>query len=118
MARVSPCRDRPVPVRPGRARPWIVDAVRKGKRIGVTAQSHKASATCLLPSSIAPARRVNGFASLQKASDDQWCVSQGSTAPTTTRRSTPPSSTANVDVVAGTAWLFARPALDDKLDCW
>lgn len=94
----------------------IVDAVRAGKRIGVTAQSHKAIGN-LLEAIVGRARKEDTRVRvLQKASEEQRCGVVGVSCTDDNKDVDAALLNRDVDVVAGTAWLFARPELEGQLD--
>src|SRR5207248_7052521 len=106
---------------PGAGKTWtgaavIVDAVRRGKRVGVTAQSHKAIGNML--EAVVDRARKEGerVRILQKASEDQRCSTAGVDYADGNKDVDSALENGAVDVVAGTAWLFAREKIDDKLD--
>jgi uncharacterized protein len=106
---------------PGAGKTWtgaalIVDAVRRGKRVGVTAQSHKAIGNLLEAIAAAGAREGKSVRMVQKATDDQRCSADGVVCVEKNPEIDEALNLQTVDVVAGTAWLFARPELDGKLD--
>jgi uncharacterized protein len=106
---------------PGAGKTWtgaavIVDAVRAGRRVGVTAQSHKAIGN-LLEAVVDRARKEGERVRiLQKAGDDQFCGVPGVRCTDDNKEVVAALADGTVDVVAGTAWLFARLDMDATLD--
>jgi uncharacterized protein len=94
----------------------ILDLVRKGKRIGITANSHKVIGN-LLDKTMGEARRIGQVVrAMQKAEERDRCTSQE--VQCTNSSSTVEATLAadEVEVVAGTPWLFARASFPAKLD--
>lgn len=92
----------------------IVELLRNGKRVGVTAMTHKAINNLL--SQVEEVARKCGvkFTGVKKSSKDpeqQFC---GSIIEDTEKNEVATSDT--YQLVGGTAWLFSRPELDRKLD--
>ncbi|MCU1374845.1 MAG: protein of unknown function, putative recB domain, partial [Actinomycetia bacterium] len=94
----------------------IVDAVRRGKRVGVTAQSHSAIGNLLAAIVERAAAEGQPVRILQKASEQQRCTVDGVGCTDKNEEVDGALALQAVDVVAGTAWLFARPELDGTLD--
>ena len=94
----------------------ILDQVRRGRRVGVCATTHRAIAellgqACALAQDAGVELRV-----LQRCDEDELCP-----APAVRRAGSPGEVEAAlrgdaVDVVAGTAWLFSNPGLEGLLD--
>ena len=106
---------------PGAGKTWtgaalIVDAVRRGKRIGVTAQSHSAIGNLLAAVVDRAAAEGQPVRILQKATEAQRCDVDGVRCTDKNGDVDEALALGAVDVVAGTAWLFARPELDATLD--
>jgi predicted RecB family nuclease len=104
---------------PGAGKTWtgaavVVDAVRRGKRVGVTAQSHKAIGNLL--AEIVRHAGAEPVRIVQKASEQQWCGDDGVRCVDDNREIDSLLGLREVDVVGGTAWLFARKELDGVLD--
>jgi uncharacterized protein len=94
----------------------IVDLVRSGKRVGITGPSHRAIGNLLDEVMKQAAREGITVRAIQKVSDTEQCVSHGVTLAKTNDEVADALHGDEVDVVAGTAWLFARPELADTLD--
>jgi len=94
----------------------ILELVKAGKRVGVTANSHKVIGN-LLDKLMEVARlRVQPVRAIQKADERDRCASkevQCSGSSTTVEMAL---NDGDVDIVAGTTWLFARPTFPAKLD--
>ncbi|MDQ6876731.1 MAG: TM0106 family RecB-like putative nuclease, partial [Candidatus Dormibacteraeota bacterium] len=94
----------------------ILELVKAGKRVGVTANSHKVIGN-LLDKMMEVARlRGQPVRAIQKADDRDRCASkevQCSGNSTTVEMAL---NDGEVDIVAGTTWLFARPTFPAKLD--
>lgn len=106
---------------PGSGKTWtgaalVVDAVRRGKTVGVTAQSHSAIGNLLDAVAERAAEDGQPVRILQKASDAQRCTAEGVRCTEKNAEVDAAIELGALDVVAGTAWLFARPELDAKLD--
>ena len=96
----------------------ILDLVRAGKRVAITAQSHKTISNLLEAVVDAAAEERTVIRAVQKASEDDEHVGHldgvtrvgenGDVAAALAERT--------VDIVAGTGWLFARPELDSAFD--
>src|SRR5438105_2210810 len=94
----------------------ILDLVARGKRVGITANSHKVIGN-LLDKTIGEARRRGQpVRAIQKADPRERCASQE--VQCTNSSSTVEAALAadEVDVIAGTPWLFARASFPAKLD--
>lgn len=91
----------------------IVALIRAGKRIGVASNSHKAINKLLEDvEALANAEGVQ-FCGIKKSSRaDQFLAGSGLIADTTDNNAVTPGH----QLLAGTAWLFAREALDQSLD--
>jgi uncharacterized protein len=92
----------------------IVELVRRGKRVAITAPSHAAITNLLDEVCVRAGEAGVALRALQRAGQDQC-----STAPQVARAEGNAAVVAaldadEVDVVAGTAWLFARPELRDR----
>ncbi|HVS06359.1 MAG TPA: TM0106 family RecB-like putative nuclease [Candidatus Dormibacteraeota bacterium] len=94
----------------------IVDLVRRGKRVGITANSHKVIGNLLDKTMGEARRRGKVVRAMQKADERDRCASQD--VQCTNSSSTVEAALAadEVEVVAGTPWLFARASFPAKLD--
>ena len=86
----------------------ILDLVGAGKRVGVTAQSHKTISNLLEAVVEAASEERVVVRILQKADADDSATSRASAAPASNADVAAALSAGTVDVVAGTGWLFAR----------
>jgi len=90
----------------------ILDLIRQGKKVGVSSNSHKAIGNLL--AEIVKIGREHGtlVRGVQKCSaEDQFFL-----APEITNTTKNPDTLTSFNLVAGTAWLFARPEYDQQLD--
>jgi predicted RecB family nuclease len=94
----------------------IVDLVKQGKRVGITANSHKVIGNLLDKTMGEARRRGQAVRAMQKADERDRCASQE--VQCTNNSSTVEAAVAEdeVEVVAGTPWLFARASFPAKLD--
>lgn len=94
----------------------VVDLVRAGKRVGVTASSHKVIGN-LLDAVMAAAREAGApIRALQKADELQRCRDVDVQCVGSNGQVVDALDGGDVDLVAGTSWLFARPELAGRLD--
>src|SRR5256886_725274 len=94
----------------------ILDLIKKGKRVGITANSHKVIGNLLDKTMPEALRRRQAVRTIQKADERDRCASQE--VQCTNSSSTVEAALAanEVEVVAGTPWLFARASFPAKLD--
>jgi len=94
----------------------IVDLVKQGERVGITANSHKVIGNLLDKTMGEARRRGKVVRTIQKANERDRCGSQE--VQCTNSSSTVEAALAadEVEVVAGTPWLFARASFPAKLD--
>ncbi|MBV9933770.1 MAG: TM0106 family RecB-like putative nuclease, partial [Actinobacteria bacterium] len=118
----SDLRDSYLPVQgpPGSGKTWtatrvIVDLVRQGKRVGITANSHAVIGQLLCQVADEADRAGIDLRAMQKADEEDACGH-----PLVQRASNDEIEAAcgagEVDVVAGTAWLFTRERMFESLD--
>jgi hypothetical protein len=93
----------------------ILDLVHAGKRVAVTAQSHKTISNLLEAIVEAATEERVAIRALQKADADVAPVA-GVTRAGTNAEVAAALTAGAVDIVAGTGWLFARPELDGAFD--
>ncbi len=93
----------------------ILDLVRAGKRIAVTAQSHKTISNLLEAVVAAATEELVAVRPLQKADAGVGPIDGVARAETNQEVATA-LATGMVDIVAGTGWLFARPEFDRAFD--
>ncbi len=93
----------------------ILDLARRGKRVGVTAQSHKTISNILEAVVQAATEESVAVRILQKADSDVGHI-EGVTRVGGNTDVAAAMLAGTVDVVAGTGWLFARPEFDGEFD--
>jgi uncharacterized protein len=91
----------------------IVDLLTKGKRVGVSSNSHKAINTLLKEVEELAAKRKFSFRGVKKCSDDDHRLNGRTIEDVTDNKEVVHGG---YQLIAGTAWLFARPELDQTLD--
>lgn len=94
----------------------IVDLVRAGRRVGITALSHKAIGNLLDEVMRAARQQDVSVRAVQRASENQRCGCPEVERADRKEEVATAVEAGTVDVVAGTAWLFADPRLDERLD--
>lgn len=111
----------PVQGPPGTGKTWagarmILRLVADGKRVGITAFSHKAISNLL--DAVADAADEAGVSvrMLQKANEQQRCQSTDVVVTDAPKDVEAAVDAGEADVVAGTTWLFARAGLLDRFD--
>jgi len=94
----------------------VLDLVRAGRRVGITANSHKVVGNLL--EAVVAAARAEGvpLRAMQKAADHQRCSAPDVVCTGSNTDVVNALDAGDVDVVAGTSWLFARPDLAGRLD--
>ena len=106
---------------PGTGKTWtgarlIVDLMRRGRRVGVTATSHKAIHNLLAEVERAAAEEGMTFRGLKKSSDDDESAYKGTQITNEDDIDAFASAGPDVLLFAGTAWLFAHEKLDGTVD--
>jgi predicted RecB family nuclease len=91
----------------------IVEMLSLGKRVGVASHSHKAINNLLVEVEKVAAARKLTFRGIKKSSYEEQFL-KGSVIEDTTDNET--ATMSGHDLIAGTAWLFARDDLDQQLD--
>ncbi len=106
---------------PGTGKTWtgarlIIDLIRRGKRVGVTATSHKAIHNLL--DEVEKAAKAEGvrFRGLKKAGESEESEYDSASISSTPDTAALANAGADVLLFAGTAWLFAHEALDGTVD--
>jgi hypothetical protein len=94
----------------------IVSLVEAGKRVGITANSHAVITNLLDEIMAASGERGVAVRVIQKAGESEGSVDPAVTVTDDNAVVAGVLDTGQVDVVAGSAWLFARPELSDTLD--
>ena len=92
----------------------IVELLKNGKRVGVTAMTHKAINNLLKEIEKVARKRGVTFTGVKKSSNDPEQQFGGAVIQDTADNADATSD--RYQLVAGTAWLFSRPELDSKLD--
>jgi predicted RecB family nuclease len=94
----------------------ILELVKRGNRIGITANSHKVIGN-LLDKLMAEAKlRGQSVRAMQKADERDRCASPEVQCTGSASTVEMALSDGEIDIVAGTSWLFARPTFPSKLD--
>jgi uncharacterized protein len=107
---------------PGTGKTWtgariVVDLIRRGRRVGVAATSHKAIHNLLDEIERAAAAEGVGFRGLKKSSAGSAETEyEGAFISSIAEPVKFVEASARVQLLAGTAWLFAREDLDGTLD--
>ncbi len=106
---------------PGTGKTWrgarlVVDLIRAGRKVGVSATSHRAIENMLKAIEVAATEMHVVFRGLKKATDDPETRFDGAFISSVTKNDEIEQASDEVRLVAGTAWLFARPGLDASLD--
>ncbi|HEY0832021.1 MAG TPA: AAA domain-containing protein, partial [Candidatus Dormibacteraeota bacterium] len=94
----------------------IVEKLMAGRRVGLTALSHKVITNLLDAVCREAERRGHPLRAIQKAEPDQRCSSAVVQPADTNADVDDAVGAGEVDLVAGTAWLFARHEIEGKLD--
>jgi predicted RecB family nuclease len=91
----------------------VVEMLARGKRVGVSSHSHKAINNLLQAVEAAAMARGLRFRGIKKSSYEEQFL-DGVIIENTTDNSE--AADGGYDLIAGTAWLFAREALDQQID--
>ena len=91
----------------------IIEMLARGKRVGVSSHSHKAINNLLLAVEIAATGRGLRFRGIKKSSYEEQYLNGAMIEDTTDNGE---AAEGGHDLIAGTAWLFAREELDRQLD--
>lgn len=94
----------------------IVDQISAGKRVGVTANSHKVISNLLDGVCSAASEEGVGFKGVQKCSGGEGCDSDLIESEKDNVKFDHKVLGGEYQLVAGTSWALTRPALDQKLD--
>src|SRR5579864_4035643 len=94
----------------------ILDLVSSGRKVGVTATSHKVIGNLLL--AILEASREEGRAvrAMQKCDEHEFCGDSDVEPTTDNGKVLAALASSSVDVVGGTAWLWSRPEMARSID--
>ncbi len=111
----------PVQGPPGTGKTWagartVLRLVAAGKRVGITAFSHKAIGNLLDAVCAAAAESGRPVRILQKAAAHQRCTAEAVDCTTDAAVVESAAAAGEIDVVAGTSWLFARPGMRAAVD--
>ncbi|KRT62939.1 MAG: hypothetical protein XU10_C0018G0051 [Chloroflexi bacterium CSP1-4] len=107
---------------PGTGKTWtgarmILDLVRARRKVGITAQSHKAITNMLIAVDAAAREEGAGFRAIQRCdTGDDGAHLASVTLADDPKEVGPAMRAGRYDIAAGTAWLFARPDMSDALD--
>jgi predicted RecB family nuclease len=106
---------------PGSGKTWtgaaiVVDAVRRGKRVGITAQSHKAIGNLLEGVMRRAADEGVPVRAMQRASEADLCAATGVECAAKNDVVDEALALQTVDIVAGTSFLFSRVEMALKFD--
>jgi uncharacterized protein len=94
----------------------VLELVRQGKRVGITASSHKVIGH-LLDTVMDQARRAGQpLRAIQKADERERCASQEVRCVGSAAEVEDALDAGDADVAAGTPWLYARGGMRDRLD--
>jgi predicted RecB family nuclease len=94
----------------------ILELVKGGNRIGITANSHKVIGNLLDKLMGEASLRGQSIRAIQKADERDRCASPEVQSTGSASSVEMALSDGDVDIVAGTSWLFARPTFPAKLD--
>ena len=112
----------PIQGPPGTGKTWtgarmIVELVREGYRVGITAQAHKAISNLLAETMRAAAGEGLAIRAVQRRdTDDPADLIEGVDLSGSSAEVAQRVGSGAYDVIAGTTWLFARDDLDGALD--
>ena len=108
---------------PGSGKTWagarlVIDLIKQGRRVGIAANSHKAIDNMLHEVEHVAERCGVGFAGIKKVTDDEDGYVSRLTRPCVTSSTKNESCLApEVQLAAGTVWLFSDSALRERFDC-
>jgi len=94
----------------------ILELVKAGKRVGITANSHKVIGNLLDKMMEVARQRGQAVRAIQKADERDRCASKEVQCSGSSTIAETALNDGDVDIVAGTTWLFARPTFPAKLD--
>ena len=94
----------------------ILELIRQGKRVGVTAPSHKVVGKLLEEVCIAAAEQSATFTAIQKAQKHQYCGRDEIERTDSNSAVKTALEEGKADLAAGTAWLWSRPEMVDTVD--
>ena len=94
----------------------VLDLVEHGRRVGITANSHRVISNLLDKICAHAYRRRIGIRALQKADESERCSDQVVRCVNSNQAVDEALAADEVDIVAGTPWVFAREAIAGRLD--
>src|SRR5437762_701633 len=94
----------------------VLDLIKQGKRVGITANSHKVIGNLLDKTMGEARRRGQGVRAMQKADERDRCASREVQCTNSSSTVEAALAAEQVEVIAGTPWLFARASFPAKLD--
>ena len=94
----------------------ILELVKAGRKIGITATSHKVISNLLAGACKEAARQGFQLKALQQCPEDETCVHDLVTPVTGRANFNEAWETGNFDVAAGTAWLWCRDEMEQSVD--
>lgn len=94
----------------------VVALVRAGRKVGITATSHKVITNLLQKVCEAAHEQGVHLRALQRCDADEACDADDVTIASNNQQFDTEVATGAYGVIAGTAWLFSRPELDESLD--
>jgi uncharacterized protein len=111
----------PIQGPPGTGKTWtgarmIAALVAAGKKVGITAQSHKAITNLLDKTAEAFAETHLEFAAVQRSDDEAGSAKAGVRVVDDSGAVAPLLAAGTFPIAAGTAWLWSREELDDSVD--
>ena len=111
----------PIQGPPGTGKTWtaarmIVALVAAGKRVGITAQSHRAITNLLDATAESFAEAQQAFSAVQKSDGEAGSATPGVRLVDHAGSVAPLLATGTVAIAAGTSWLWAREDLVDAID--
>jgi uncharacterized protein len=94
----------------------IAELVRQGRRVGVTAASHKVVSTLLRELCSAGEKLGIRLRVIQKANDGDWCEDSAVTQTESNEEVLDALTNGSANVAAGSAWLWAREEMTNAVD--
>src|SRR5207302_2047960 len=94
----------------------VLELIKAGKRVGITANGHKVIGHLLDTVMEEAGRRGQLVRAMQKADERDRCASKEVQCTGSASTVEMALNDGDVDIVAGTSWLFARPTFPAKLD--
>ncbi len=94
----------------------VLDLVARGKRVGITANSHKVIGNLLDRVCEAARRRGRTLRAIQKADERERCASHEVRCVSSPLEVEDALDADDAEIVAGTPWLFARAGMQNRVD--